>query len=317
MRPAAAVVVTLALLLAPSWWEAADGAGVLEAQEPGSRTRVVLLGTGTPNADPERWGPAVAVVVDSVAYLVDAGPGVVRRAAGAARRHGLEALRPARLGRVFLTHLHSDHTLGLPDLMLSPWVLDRPAPLRVWGPPGTEAMAEAIGEAWTEDIRMRVYGMEPRAHNAEVWEARVAEVRRGRPVYEDRRVRVEAVPVDHGTWPHAFGYRFTAPDRTVVISGDTRPTEAIVRACDGCDVLVHEVYSAERFRARPPEWRRYHASYHTSTEELADLASRARPGLLVLYHQLYWGADDEDLVREIREAGYQGPVVSGEDLEVY
>jgi len=317
MRPTAALALILGILLPVPRRAAPEGATALAAQEASPRTRLVVLGTGTPNADPERWGPAVAVVVDSVAYLVDAGPGVVRRAAGAARRHGLEALRPARLGRVFLTHLHSDHTLGLPDLMLSPWVLDRPAPLGVWGPPGTEAMAEAIGEAWTEDIRMRVYGREPRAHNAEAWEARVAEFRRGRPVYEDRRVRVEAVPVDHGTWPHAFGYRFTGPDRRIVISGDTRPTEAIVRACDGCDVLVHEVYSAERFRAREPEWRRYHASYHTSTEELADLASRARPGLLVLYHQLFWGADDEDLIREIREAGYRGPVVSGEDLEVY
>ncbi|NIP61102.1 MAG: MBL fold metallo-hydrolase, partial [Gemmatimonadetes bacterium] len=177
MRRAAALALTLALLLPPSRWGATDGAGALGAQEPASRTRVVLLGTGTPNAEPERWGPAVAVVVDSVAYLVDAGPGVVRRAAAAARRHGLEALRAPRLGRVFLTHLHSDHTLGLPDLMLSPWVLERPKPLRVWGPPGTEAMTDAIGDAWTEDIRMRVYGLEPRAHNAEAWEARVAESR--------------------------------------------------------------------------------------------------------------------------------------------
>ena len=88
-------------------------------------------------------------------------------------------------------------------------------------------------------------------------------------------------------------------------------------ACGGCDVLVHEVYSAEAFKRREPEWQRYHAASHTSTVELAALAARARPKLLVLYHQLYWGATDEDLVRESREAGYDGPVVSAADLDVF
>jgi ribonuclease BN (tRNA processing enzyme) len=81
-------------------------------------------------------------------------------------------------------------------------------------------------------------------------------------------------------------------------------------------VLVHEVYSAERFRERPPEWQRYHARAHTSTTELADIATRARPRLLLLYHQLYWGATDEDLLREIR-SGYPGQVLSARDLGVY
>ncbi len=285
-----------------------------EGAEPG--TRVVLLGTGTPNADPERWGPAVAVVVDGVSYVVDAGVGVVRRAAAAAERHGLDALRPARLRRVFLTHLHSDHTLGLPDLMLSPFVLDRPVPLRLWGPPGTREMARRIEEAWTEDVKMRIYGLEPR-DNPEAYRADVVELEEGGPVYEDERVRVRAIPVPHGSWPYAFGYRFETDDRVVVISGDAAPTDALVEACDGCDVLVHEVYSAERFRDRPPEWRRYHADFHTSTTELAELAGRADPGLLVLYHQLFWGTDGEGLVAEIRAAGYEGRVVSGRDLEAY
>ena len=90
-----------------------------------------------------------------------------------------------------------------------------------------------------------------------------------------------------------------------------------MEACGGCDVLVHEVYSAETFQGRSPEWQAYHARSHTSTAELADIANRARPALLVLYHQLYWGATDEDLVREIREAGYGGRVVSAADLAVY
>lgn len=278
--------------------------------------RLVILGTGTPNADPDRWGPAVAVVAGGRAYLVDAGAGVVRRAAAAARDHEIAALSPEGLDRVFITHLHSDHTVGLPDLILSPWVLDRPGPLLIFGPPGTAAMAAHIEEAWREDIHMRLFGLEPRDANADAYRAPVTETTGGM-VYEDEHVRVTAIPVLHGSWPHPLGYCFDAAGRSIVISGDARPSESLVEACDGCDVLVHEVYSAEAFQGRPPEWQAYHARSHTSTVELAELAARARPGLLVLYHQLYWGATDEDLVREIREAGYTGHVVSAADLDVY
>src|SRR5690348_10191309 len=107
---------------------------------PPPATRVVVLGTGTPNADPDRSGPAVAIIVGNSSYLVDAGPGIVRRAAKAARDDSIAALRMPQLRRVFITHLHSDHTTGLPDLIFSPWVLERTAPLDVFGPPGTKRM---------------------------------------------------------------------------------------------------------------------------------------------------------------------------------
>ena len=278
--------------------------------------RVVVLGTGTPNADPERSGPAVAVVAGEQAYVVDAGPGVVRRAAAAARDRDIPALDPSRLHHLFLTHLHSDHTTGLPDLILAPWVLDRPGPLRVFGPPGTASMVEHVLAAWQEDIHMRLFGLEPRAANRDAYQAPVAETTGG-VVYEDDNVKVTAVPVDHGSWPHALGYKFETADRTIVISGDARPSESLVAACGGCDVLVHEVYSAEAFQRREPEWQAYHADTHTSTVQLAEVANRARPGILVLYHQLYWGATDDDLIREIRAAGYTGPVASASDLDVY
>ncbi len=287
------------------------------AQLPDTATaRVVILGTGTPNADPDRWGPAVAVVAGGRAYLVDAGAGVVRRAAAAARDHEIAALSPERLDRLFVTHLHSDHTVGLPDLILSPWVLDRPEPLSIIGPPGTAAMAAHIQQAWQEDIHMRLFGLEPRDANADAYRTLVTETTGG-VIYEDENVRVTAIPVLHGSWPHPLGYRFEAGSRSIVISGDARPSESLVEACAGCDVLVHEVYSAETFQRHSPEWQAYHIRSHTSTVELAELAGRARPELLVLYHQLYWGVSDEDLVREIREAGYGGRVVSALDLEVY
>lgn len=286
----------------------------LAPQEPSpSGAFVVVLGTGTPNADPDRSGPSVAVVVNGSAYLVDAGPGIVRRAA-AAERAGVAALAPKRLERVFITHLHSDHTLGLPDLMLSPWTLERTVPLAVYGPRGIARMTEHLQAAYTEDIRNRIDGAEPA--NTTGWAVEAHEVDTG-VVYRDSNVVVRAFAVPHGDWRYSLGYRFDGGGRSIVVSGDTRASDAVVRACNGCDVLVHEVFSAERFKLREPEWQRYHAAAHTSTTELATLAARATPKLLVLYHQLYWGTDDDGLLREIRAAGYQGPVVSAKDLGRY
>ena len=321
--PHAASLLATALFTTALLAAAAGSVGAQEADlEPAATAQLVILGTGTPNADPERSGPALAVVAGGRAYLVDAGPGIVRRAAAAARDHGIEALAASGLDRLFITHLHSDHTVGLPDVIFSPWVLERLEPIRIFGPPGTATMVDHVQAAWREDVHMRLFGLEPHDYNPDAYQSPVTETTGG-PVYEDENVRVTAIPVLHGSWPYSLGYRFEAlgPDgastRTIVVSGDARPSESLVDACNGCDVLVHEVYSAEAFLGRPPEWQAYHADSHTSTVELADIATRARPGLLVLYHQLYWGATDEDLLREIREAGYTGRVVSAADLDVY
>jgi ribonuclease BN (tRNA processing enzyme) len=285
----------------------------LVAQETPSM-HLVVLGTGTPNADPERSGPALAVVHGTQSYLVDAGPGIVRRAAAAATQHELRALQPSQLRVLFLTHLHSDHTVGLPDVILSAWTLERDVPLEVYGPPGTKAMVDHLLAAYAADIRNRTEGLEPA--NANGWRVTVHEISPGL-VRDDGQVRVRAFAVPHGDWEVAFGYRFESAERSIVISGDTRASEAVVAACNGCDVLAHEVYSAERFLTRPPEWQRYHRNAHTSTVELAALANRAQAKQLVLYHQLFWGTDDAGLVREMRAAGFLGRLSSARDLAIY
>lgn len=299
----------------PAGKPAADAAqpSAKPAPTPLPDTRVVMLGTGTPNADPTRSGPAVAVVAKGKVYLVDAGAGIVRRAA-AAKLAGVKELEMPALNRVFMTHLHSDHTVGLPDLMFSPWVLERSDPLVVHGPPGVANMVEHLMQAYAEDIELRLHGGEPSnktGHRAIAEEIVPGVVHRG------DGMTITAFPVPHGDWKHSYGYAFETDERRIVISGDTVASDEVVAQCRGCDVLVHEVYSAEAFKKRPAEWQRYHARYHTSTRELADVARRAQPKLLVLYHQLYWGSTDEDLVREIREAGYDGAVVSAQDLGVY
>jgi len=276
-------------------------------------TRVVILGTGTPNADPQRSGPAVAVIAHGKVYVVDAGPGVVRRAA-AAHDAGVAELTMPALKLVFITHLHSDHTLGLPDLMLSPWVLDRSEPLTVYGPPGIAAMVSHLTEAYSADIDNRLHGREP--INKTGWRTQAVEAAPG-VVYRGDGMTVSAFEVHHGDWEHAYGYTFETANRRIVISGDTVPSDEIVRQCHGCDVLVHEVYSVAGFKKRPKDWQDYHAHSHTSTAQLAAIAKRAQPKLLVLYHQLYWGSTDADLLREVRAAGYTGKVVSAHDLAVY
>ena len=282
------------------------------ALPPSDVTRLVLLGTGTPNAEPDRSGAALAVVVNGTPYLVDAGAGVVRRA-NAAYQAGEEGLAVKGLATLFLTHLHTDHTVGLPDLIYTPWVLEREAPLRIIGPAGTEAMARHLTEAYEADVLIRLDGMEPA--NPTGYQVEAQDAAPGL-VYEDANVRVTAFEVAHGDWPHSFGYRFETPDRVIVISGDTAPTEAIAEYCRGCDILVHEVYSQAGWEKRDPVWQRYHAASHTSGPALGRIAALANPKLLVLTHQLLWGATPEELMAEVR-SGFSGPIVYGNDLDVF
>jgi ribonuclease Z len=275
-------------------------------------TLLVMLGTGTPNPDPERSGPAVAVIAGGRPYLVDCGPGVVRRAA-AAHLAGVFALDMPNLTRLFVTHLHSDHTAGYADLILTPWVLEREESLEVYGPPGIGSMTSHILAAYSEDIDVRLHGSQPQ--NATGIQVNAHEIEPG-TIYRDENVTVTAFPVVHGTWRHAFGFRFDTADRSIVITGDTVATDAVVEACNGCDVLVHEVYAKTGLDRRAAEWQTYHRASHTSGVELGEIAKRAKPKLLVLYHQLMWGATEAELLAEIRQT-FDGPVVFADDLDVY
>ncbi len=274
-------------------------------------TQVVLLGTGTPNAEPDRHGSALAIIVDDHPYLVDFGPGVVRRIQ-AAQEQGIPSLDPTCLQHAFLTHLHSDHTLGYADLIFTSWTLGREEPLIVYGPPGLQAMTDHLLAAYAADIAERLHGLEPA--NSTGFQVIVHEIEPG-VCYEDARVTVEAFAVSHGSWP-AYGYRFSSADRVIVISGDTCPVESIVPLATGCDMLIHEVYSVTGFADRSPDWQAYHRNVHTSTHELAALANRVQPGLLVLVHQLLWGVTPAELVAEITDQ-YAGEVVYGRDLDVF
>lgn len=279
-----------------------------------ARTQVVLLGTGTPAPVPERSGPATAIVVDDTPYLVDFGAGVVRRAAGAVAK-GVSGLRPGNLQIAFVTHLHADHTMGYADLIITSWIGGRNSPLQVYGPRGLKDMTEHVLAAYRVDLDNR---MAERGQKYTLVEAH--EIQTG-VVYRDAKVTVTAFNVPHGNLL-AYGYRFQTPDRVIVISGDTTPTDNVATACNGCDILVHEHYSLASYARVEPRWQEYRRRHHTSTKQLAELATKARPGLLILYHRSNppgtggTSAPDSEVIQEMNEF-YQGRWAIGRDLDVY
>jgi ribonuclease BN (tRNA processing enzyme) len=283
-------------------------------------TQIVMLGTGSPRPDPSRSGPATAIIVNERPYLIDFGPGVIRRVT-AAYEKGITALGygGTNIKTAFLTHMHSDHTVGYPDLIFTPWVMGRREPLAVYGPKGIKEMTDHVLKAWQVDIDARTSGLNQ--HNLTGWNVCAHEVSSG-VVYRDNNITVTAFAAQHEEMVDSFSYRFDTPDRVIVISGDTAPTQGMLDHSLGCDVLIHEAYSmfeAHNATRPTPEFRRRH---HTSSIELAEIASTVRPGLLVTYHRSTtreaWSAPDHQdvLVEEIRKI-YKGDVVAARDLDIF
>lgn len=211
---------------------------------------------------------------------------------------------------LFLTHLHSDHTLGYPELIFTSWTLDPKAyRLQVLGPPGTQDMTDHILAAYADDIAIRVGegGENPGGQPPVV---RVREIQAG-PVYTDSLVSVTAFNVRHGKWPEAFGYRVQTPDKVIVLSGDAAPTALIAEHCKGCDLLFHEGGFITDEEAGS-----YFRAFHTTADELAALARVASPKLLVLYHQRPASAVTERGYRRLRSL-YPGAFVVANDLDVF
>jgi len=287
----------------------------MQEYQPSQITQLAVLGSGTPNPDPLRSGPSFLLRVDGVSYIFDFGPGLIRRAAGLSSRYGGNwgDFQIRDLSRAFLSHLHADHCAGLPDLILTPWIMGREEPLQIWGPSGTVHLVDHIVAGYQADIRYRLDGLEPASKYG--WQVEVKEIKEGE-IHIDPRIQVTAFAVSHGDMPDCFGFRVKTPDRTIVFSGDTRPCPAVTVNSRDADILVHEVYSTAGFQRRPEHWQEYHKHHHTSTRQLAELAAEVEPGLLLLNHVLFWGTEPEDLLKEIR-SGYDGQVRITSDLDIY
>lgn len=314
-------------------WTLADGQEPRkQEQQSHPQTKVILLGTGTPIPDPDRSGPATAIVVGDSAYLVDFGPGVVRRAEAALLQRGITALEPANLKVAFVTHLHSDHTAGYSDLIFTGWTSGRSTPLEVYGPTGLKAMTEHILEAYRIDIETRTNPEGNQRAISNGWKVNAHEIKPG-IIYKDINMTVTAFPTKHAM--ESYGYRFDSSDRKIVISGDTSPTEETIDACSGCDVLVHDTQTLDLYEKAPERLHSFITKYHTTTAQLAALATKAKPKLLVTYHTIAFrpgiappkflspitptGASHstEEILQEEIGSRYSGQFVIGHDLDVY
>lgn len=270
--------------------------------------RVTLLGTGSPTPTLERFGPSTLVEAGGESLLFDAGRGVLVR---------LNQLQPPlkSVRNLFLTHLHSDHLVGLPDLWLTGWLNGRPeVPFQVWGPRGTEDMMAHLDQAFQYDIRIRLYDDRLPPQGVVVLAEDIIEG----VVYEKNKVKVTAFEVDHTPIQPAFGYRVEYAGHSVVISGDTRFSEQLILHAKGTDVLVHEVLVPEFMLARPhinPEAVKRVIAHHTTPEEAGKIFKRVQPRLAVFTHVLPFNATAKDIIPSVRKT-YQGPVEVGEDLMV-
>ncbi|HYC73768.1 MBL fold metallo-hydrolase [Brevundimonas sp.] len=308
MRP---LLLALACLLTVHGAALADPA---RAQEP--VITVTLLGTGAPPPLADRFGPATLVQAGGQVLLFDAGRGATIRL--------LQLEVPgSALTATFLTHLHSDHVVGLPDLWLTGWLRGahggRSEPFRLVGPPGTVAMAASLEQAFAADIGYRLtQGLPPAGGRIAAQEFDHEGV-----VHDLDGLRVTAFRVDHGrAVDQAFGYRIDYSGRSVVISGDARPSEAVVRFAEGADLLIHEVaFASDEAEAAVPGVALILAT-HTRPREAGRIFAAARPGMAVYSHIVrpaiggFEWAPMSDLIDQTRET-YDGPLTLGADLTAF
>ena len=296
--------------LAAGAWPAAPALATSIARK---RTRLILLGTaGGPTPKALRAAPANAVVIDDAVYVIDCGNGVARQMA-------LAGLSLGAIRDVFITHHHSDHNADYGNLLWLAWAADLRRPVDAWGPPPLKRMTRQFLQLNDSDIRTRVAdeGRPPLAPLI-----RAHELRRGGVVMQDERVKVTAALVEHPPVAPAFAYRFDGPDRSIVFSGDTRPSAALVELARGADVLVHEVMylpALERLiasEAQAARLRQHLLDSHTTTEQVGRLASEAGVKTLVLSHFVPGGdASLTDAVwREAVAPHFSGELIVGRDL---
>jgi ribonuclease Z len=267
--------------------------------------KITLLGTGNPRPVMSRFGPSILVEAGKEKLLFDCGRGATQRL------YQLKIPFTAITG-LFLTHLHSDHTVGIPDLWLTGWVMGRDTPLPVWGPKGTKAMMKHLQEAYAFDIHIRrdVDTKLPGGGAMVI----AKDIQEG-VVYNKNGVKITAFLVDHGEIKPAFGYRIDYAGHSVTLSGDTRPSENLIRFAQGTDVLIHEVIDVAAYgdmaKGDTSDQEKKIIEHHTTAEQAGTVFSKVKPRLAVYSHIV--PPDVPDVVPHTRKT-YDGPLEVGEDL---
>lgn len=269
-----------------------------------------LLGTGCPIVSPRRYGAGTLVGCGGQHYLIDIGSGVTQRLVQAGSTG-------AAIDALLLTHLHSDHLVDLYQFIISSWHQNRNKQQLIYGPPGTRQFVDAQMDAWKSERNLRIE-FEKRSSTA-AFEIEVIEVEDSCELISADDTRISAVRVEHPPVEPAFGYIFQSAGKKLVLSGDTRPCDAIVSAARNADILVHEVFAHSHNKpslvegTRTAETMAAVAGYHTTADEVGRIARDANVKCLVLNHIVPPDADEVELIAAVRRH-YSGPVVVGEDL---
>lgn len=278
--------------------------GVVVQPSPSDKLKVILLGSGAgPRVDLQQFGPSILIEAGEERLLFDCGRGATLRMAQAGISHG-------SISRLFLTHLHSDHVIQIPDLLLTGWVGGgRKIPLEVWGPEGTSDMMDHIQQAFAFDIHMR-RDVDEKAPGDGI-KVLSHDITEG-VVFDEQGIKVTAFLVDHSPVKPAFGYRIDYRGHSVVLSGDTRVSENLIRFAQGADVLVHEVLDEETLRALFPNNSQAVQAIlakHTTPEQAGEVFTRIKPRLAVYSH----APNAERVITQTRKT-YKGPLQGAEDL---
>lgn len=279
-----------------------------------SRTKLVLLGTGTPIMASNRYQSSLAIIVDEQPYIVDCGSGILERLSNA-RAMGIKGLDNQNLTRLFITHFHPDHTLGLAGFIIAPWNMQRWDTLKIYGPKGIKRKVNGLLKVYDDGIEEHLHNNPKVMHPLDV---KAINIKEG-VFYKDDLVTVEAITVVHGSF-EAYSFKFITPDKTIVVSGDTCPVDILLEKAKGCDILVHEVYSETAMATRPKVAQDYFREVHTGGIELGEIAKEVQPKQLILTHQIAYGLSNgkaEATILEEIKKNYKGPVAYGNDLDVF
>jgi len=267
-----------------------------------SYLEVTLLGTGTPRPDISRFGPATVIKAKGRYFVFDSGRGITIRLQQA-------GIPLSQIDQVFITHLHSDHLSGLPDLWLTSWIWQRQNKLHIYGPTGIENMTAHLQLAYQADVAHRI---ENSGLNPLTAQINTTEISEG-VIYNKDGVQITAFFVNHGLVKPAFGYRLDSGDQSVVISGDTSYSENLIKFAKDTDLLIHEIAAADETLLQNNRRLQKIIRYHTSPAQAAMIFNKVQPKAAIYTHLLLFGISEQQLLEKTKSL-YQGTVYIGNDL---